>query len=116
MNIYYLLCLLSIALVTGCANLLGTSMPEDYALYTDQDLRIYAETIDLKIQQALKDNDANQAQQLGRKRQQLIAEFNRRHLTRMTPAPFVRPHRPKPPSPQQSPTLKQPENGLPGEN
>jgi hypothetical protein len=129
MNIHYLLCLLSIALVTGCANLPGTAAvaavpvptptPEDYALYTDQDLQIYAETIDLKIQQALKNNDANQAQQLGRKRQELIAEFNRRHLTRMNPrmnpAPSVRPHRQKPVSPQPTPTLKQTEHGLPGE-
>lgn len=131
MNIRYLLCLLSIALVSGCTNPPGTATvaavpvptrtPENYALYTDQDLEIYAETIDLKIQQALKNNDANQAQQLGRKRQELIAEFNRRHLTRVTAAPAVHSHRPRPASPQQppaqqSPARKQSENGLPGEN
>jgi hypothetical protein len=126
MNIHCLLCLLGIALVTGCTDLPGTAAvaavpvptptPENYALYTDQDLQIYAETIDGKIQQALKNNDANQAQQLGRKRQELIAEFNRRHLTRMTTAPSVHPHRRKPASSQQSPPLKQSENGLPGEN
>jgi hypothetical protein len=135
MNIHYLLCLLSVALVTGCTDLPATSTvaagaaptptPENYGLYTDQDLQIYAETIDLKIQQALKNNDVNQAQELGRKRQELIAEFNRRNLKRTT---AVRPipaassghfHRQKPappPSPPQSRPVKQPENGLPGEN
>jgi hypothetical protein len=126
MNNYYLLGLLSIALATGCTDLPGTTAvaaaplptptPENYGLYTDQDLQIYAEAIDLKIQQALKNNDVNQAQDLGRKRQELIAEFDRRHLKRMTVAPSGHPHRQKPASPQQAHTLKQSENGLPGEN
>jgi hypothetical protein len=126
MNIYGLLCLLIIGLATGCTNLPGTAAvaaaplptptPENYALYTDQDLQIYAEAIDLKIQQALKNNDITQAQDLGRKRQELIAEFDRRHLKRITAAPSGHPHRQKPASPQQAHTLKQTENGLPGEN
>jgi hypothetical protein len=130
MNISYLLCLLSLVLVTGCTDSSGTAAvaasavptptPENYALYTDQDLQIYAETIDLKIQQALKNNDANQAQELGRKRQNLIAEFNRRHLKRMTVVPSGHPYRHKPaastPSTPQSHPLKPSGNGLPGEN
>ena len=133
MNILCLLCLLSIVFVTGCtdspataavaASAVPTPTPENYALYTDQDLQIYAETIDLKIQQALKNNDANQAQELGRKRQDLIAEFNRRHLKRMTVVPSGRPYRHKPagatPSTQSTPQshpLKPSGNGLPGEN
>ena len=109
----YLLCFLSVALITGCTNLprtatvaavpVPTPTPENYGLYTDQDLQIYAETIDLKIQQALKNNDANQAQELGRKRQELIAEFNRRHLKRITVVPSLHHHRPRPASPQHPP-------------
>jgi hypothetical protein len=138
MNIPYLLCLLSVALVTGCtdvpapatvaAGAAPTPTPENYGLYTDQDLQIYAETIDLKIQQALKNNDVNQAQELGRKRQELIAEFNRRNLKRTTAVRSVRSvrsvpsvssghyHRQKPASTPPSRPVKQPENGLPGEN
>src|ERR1700735_4739527 len=77
MNVKYLPCLISIFLVTGCTDLSGTATvattpvptptPENYGLYTDSDLRIYADTIDLKIQQALKNNEASQAQELGRK-------------------------------------------------
>jgi hypothetical protein len=126
MNIHCLLCVLSVVLITGCNDLPGTAAvvanaaptptPENYGLYTDQDLQVYADTIDLKIQLALKNNDANQAQELGRKRQQLIAEFNRRHLKRMTVVPSRHPYRPKPASPPPSHPLKQSGNGLPGEN
>jgi hypothetical protein len=66
---------------------------ENYGLYTDSDLRIYADTIDARIQQALKNNDSNQAQALGLKRQELIAEFNRRGLKRYSvAAPTPRTH------------------------
>jgi hypothetical protein len=129
MNIHYLFCLLSVVLVTGCTDSPGTAAvaatavptptPENYALYTDQDLQIYAQTIDLKIQQALKNNDANQAQELGRKRQELIAEFDRRHLKRMTVVSSGHPYRHKPvstPSPPQSHPPTPSGNGLPGEN
>jgi hypothetical protein len=132
MNIHCLLCLLSVVLVTGCTDLPGTAAvaanaaptptPENYGLYTDQDLQVYADTIDLKIQLALKNNDANQAQELGRKRQDLIAEFNRRHLKRMAVVPSGHPYRHKPastrsaPSTPQSHPLKPSGNGLPGEN
>ena len=118
MNINYLPCLISILLVTGCTDLSGTATvatapvptptPENYGFYTDSDLRIYADTIDLKIQQALKNNDASQAQELGRKRQELIAEFNRRHLKRSPAAPSGHP--------RNNHTLKRSGNGLPGEN
>ena len=126
MNIHYLLCLLSVVLVTGCTDLRGTAAvaasaaptptPENYGLYTDQDLQVYADTIDLKIQLALKNNDASQAQELGRKRQELIAEFNRRHLKRTTVVPSRHPYHQKPASPPQPHVLKQSGNGLPGEN
>ena len=118
MNIYCLLCLFSVLLVTGCTDSPGTAAvaasavptptPENYGLYTDQDLQIYADTIDLKIQLALKNNNASQAQELGRKRQELIAEFNRRHLKR-SPAAL-------PGHPHYSHTLKRSKNGLPGED
>ena len=126
MNIHCLLCLLSVVLVTGCtdvpgtaavaANAVPTPTPENYGLYTDQDLQVYADTIDLKIRLALKNNDASQAQELGRKRQELIAEFNRRHLKRMTVVPSRHPYRQKPASHPQPHPLKQSGNGLPGEN
>jgi hypothetical protein len=131
MNMNYLLCLISIALVTGCTDLPGTATvgavpvpsptPENYGLYTDQDLQIYADSIDLRIQQALQNNNANQAQELGRKRQELIAEFNRRNLKRITTAPAGHPHRPKAAAPQQPAAAqkslppKPSGNGLPGE-
>ena len=126
MNAIYLFCLISLTLVTGCTNLPGTTgvasvpiptpTPENYGLYTDQDLQVYANTLDLKIQLALKNNDANQAQELGRKRQELIAEFNRRHLKRTTVVPSRHPYRQKPASPPRPHILKQSGNGLPGEN
>ena len=64
---------------------------ENYGLYTDSDLQIYADTLDVRIQQALKNNNSSEAQTLGVKRQELIAEFNRRGLKRhpveSTPGP-----------------------------
>jgi hypothetical protein len=114
MNINHLLCLISMALVTGCTEIpqtaaVPTPTPENYGLYTDQDLQIYADSIDLKIQQALKSNDASQAQELGRKRQDLIAEFNRRNLKRRPIGESYRHY-------HYSHTVKQSGNGLPGEN
>jgi hypothetical protein len=92
MNKNFLLCLTSATLVTSCTNSpdtpavatapVATPTPENYALYTDFDLQIYSETIDLKIREALKNNNASLAQELGRKRQELIAEFSRRGLKR----------------------------------
>ncbi len=86
------LCLISMVLATSCTDLpnattAGTAAapvptPENYGLYSDSDLQIYADTIDQRIQEALKSNNTNQAQELGRKRQELIAEFNRRGLKR----------------------------------
>jgi hypothetical protein len=126
MNIYCLLCLLSVVLVTGCTDSRGTPTvaagavptptPENYGLYTDQDLQVYADTLDLKIQLALKNNDANHAQELGRKRQELIAEFNRRHLKRIAVVSSRHPYHQKPAPPPQPHVLKQSGNGLPGEN
>jgi hypothetical protein len=64
---------------------------ENYGLYTDSDLQVYADTLDVRIQQALKNNNSSEAQTLGVKRQELIAEFNRRGLKRhpveSTPGP-----------------------------
>jgi hypothetical protein len=97
MNKICLPCLISIALVTSCTNLPDTSAvatapvatptPENYGLYTNSELQIYSETIDLKIQEALKNNNLNQAQEFGRKRQELIAEFSRRGLKRKPAQP-----------------------------
>ena len=71
---------------------MATPTPENYGLYTDSDLQIYADTLDVRIQEALKKNDTTQAQALGQKRQELIAEFNRRGLKRHPPEPTTRPH------------------------
>jgi hypothetical protein len=60
----------------------GTPATENYGLYTDSDLQIYADTLDIRIQQALKNNNSSEAQTLAAKRQELIAEFNRRGLKR----------------------------------
>jgi hypothetical protein len=60
----------------------GAPVKENYGLYTDSDLQIYADTLDVRIQQALKNNNSSEAQTLGLKRQELIAEFNRRGLKR----------------------------------
>jgi hypothetical protein len=117
-------------LVTGCNSFtdtpgaavapVATPTPENYGLYTDSDLQIYADTIDLKIQEALKSNNTNLAQELGRKRQELIAEFNRRGLKRKPVAParhLATPvsihHARRSPTPKKS--AKKPGNGLPGE-
>ena len=139
MNKNFLLCLISITLVTSCTNLLdtpavatapvATPTPENYGLYSDFDLQIYSQTIDLKIREALKNNNASQAQELGRKRQELIAEFSRRGLKRK-PAEATVPtgHSPrsrtrKPAEPAEptlhsprSPTRKPSTTGLPGQD
>jgi transcriptional regulator with GAF, ATPase, and Fis domain len=92
---------ISMALLTSCTDLpknpaatasAPTPTPENYGLYTDADLQIYADTIDQRIQQALKNNDTNQAQELGLKRQELIAEFRRRGLKRKPTETTDRPH------------------------
>lgn len=118
---------MSIILLTGCNNLtdsptvaaapVATPTPENYGLYTDSDLQIYADTIDLKIQEALKSNNSSLAQELGRKRQELIAEFNRRGLKRKPPAPAGR-HvaHSRTSQKQDSRTLKKSRSGLPGED
>jgi hypothetical protein len=121
MNKNFLLCLISITLVTSCTNLLdtpavatppvATPTPENYGLYSDFDLQIYSETIDLKIREALKNNNASQAQELGRKRQELIAEFSRRGLKRKPAEPTEPTHH----SPR-SRTGKPSTTGLPGQN
>ena len=118
MNMKYLFCLIGIVLITGCTSSpdptavstipAPTPTPENYGLYTNSDLQIYADSIDLKIQQALKNNNTSQAQELGRKRQELIAEFNRRGLKRSPAAPSGHPH--------YAQTVKHSGNGLPGEN
>ena len=117
----FLLCLTNVVLVTSCTNSpdtpavatapVATPTPENYSLYSDFDLQIYSETIDLKLREALKNNNPSLAQQLGRKRQELIAEFNRRGLKRKpaetsTPTPYA-PH---------SSTRKQSGTGLPGQD
>jgi hypothetical protein len=118
MNINYLFYLINIILVTGCTAVPDTTVvapvpvptptPENYGLYTDSDLQIYADSIDSKIQQALKNNNTTQAQDLGRKRQELIAEFNRRGLKRSSVSPSGHRH--------YSHTPKRSGNGLPGED
>ena len=114
--------LISMALITGCTDLpaspgagtasvttpgtttasvpapeaatasMATPTPENFGLYTDSDLQIYADTLDARIQAALKNNDTSQAQALGLKRQELIAEFNRRGLKRHQVEPNTRSH------------------------
>jgi hypothetical protein len=121
MNKNFLLCLISIVLVTSCTNLtdtpavatapVATPTPENYGLYSDFDLQIYSETIDLKIREALKNNNPTQAQELGRKRQELIAEFSRRGLKRK-PAETNKPTHYSP----HSRTRKQTKTGLPGQD
>jgi hypothetical protein len=127
MKLNYLLCLILMALFTGCSDFsptaaaptvaVPTPTPENYGLYTDSDLQIYADSLDLKIQQALQNNNASQAQELGRKRQELIAEFNRRNLKRHPVAPSGHPRSSHTPSshPSSSRTPSRPANGLPGE-
>lgn len=125
MNKNYLLCVICIALATSCTDLpdnasvpaapVATPTPENYSLYTDSDLQIYANTIDVKIQEALKNNNTNQAQELGRKRQELIAEFNRRGLKRTPIAPTPRSRYSRTLKHSSRP-LKHSGIGLPGEN
>src|SRR5258708_7481067 len=105
MNKTFFLSVISTAIITSCTDLPNTSggtntpvtttstataLPtpaatttpagapgtENYGLYTDSDLQIYADTLDVRIQQALKNNNSSEAQTLGIKRQELIAEFN----------------------------------------
>src|SRR6516162_3739893 len=122
----FLLSLISIVLVTSCTNPpeapvvatapVATPTPENYRLYTDLDLQIYSETIDLKIRQALKNNNPSLAQDLGRKRQELITEFNRQGLKRKPaetrkPTESTEPTRHAP----HSRIRKHPRTGLPGQ-
>jgi hypothetical protein len=123
MNKNSLLCLISIILVTSCTDsrdthAVATPTPENYGLYTDLDLQIYSETIDLKIREALKNNNPSQAQELARKRQELIAEFIRRGLTRKPAGSASKPAESSRPTPQASHprTRKQPTTGLPGQD
>ena len=124
MNKDFLLFLISIALVASCTNLpdtpavatapVPTPTPENFGLYTDLDLQIYSETIDLKIREALKNNNVNQAQELGGKRQELIAEFSRRGLKRKPAEPTRNsPHPTHSPHPR---TTEQSRSGLPGQD
>ena len=133
MNKNFLLCLIGIALVTSCSNSpdttavaiapVATPAPENYGLYSDFDLQIYSQTIDLKIREALKNNNVSQAQELGRKRQELLAEFRRRGLQRK-PAPPTEPtrhpteptRRPTPRHSTQSQTPNPSRTGLPGQD
>jgi hypothetical protein len=123
----FLLCLISIVPVTSCTNPpdapvvatapVATPTPENYRLYTDFDLQIYSETIDLKIRQALKNNNPSLAQELGRKRQELITEFNRQGLKRKPaetrkPTESTEPTRHAP----HSRARKHPRTGLPGQD
>jgi hypothetical protein len=71
----------------------GVPVSENYGLYTDSDLQIYADTLDARIQQALKNNNSSEAQKLGLKRQELIAEFNRRGLKRHPVEPTAPTHK-----------------------
>jgi hypothetical protein len=118
MNKNVFLYFIGMALLTSCANPPGTTAtatvsipsptPENYALYTDSDLQIYADMIDRRIQDALKSNNTSLAQELGRKRQELIAEFNRRGLKRNYYEPTRRYRYSRP--------AYHPAVGLPGEN
>jgi hypothetical protein len=100
---------------------MATPTPENYGLYTDSDLQIYADTLDVRIQEALKKNDTIQAQALGQKRQELIAEFNRRGLKRHPVEPTARSHYSRRVNQRQSSVTRPrtkvnpPAAGLPGE-
>jgi hypothetical protein len=126
---------MSVVLATGCTDLpttttagtgttaaaapVPTPTPENYGLYTDADLQIYADTIDQRIQEALKSNNTAQAQDLGRKRQELIAEFNRRGLKRHQVAVvqrYTRHSRPVHPVNRPQPGDRPRTGGLPGED
>jgi hypothetical protein len=99
----------------------ATPTPDNYGLYTDSDLQIYADTLDVRIQEALKKNDTIQAQALGQKRQELIAEFNRRGLKRHPAEPPTRSHSPRKVNQRESRVTRPrtkvnpPAGGLPGE-
>jgi hypothetical protein len=124
------LCLISVVLATSCTDLPNTTAaagtspvatpaptPESYGLYTDADLQIYADTIDQRIQEALKSNNTAQAQELGRKRQELIAEFNRRGLKRRQAGAVVHRYtRPARPVNRPQPGDRPQTGGLPGED
>jgi hypothetical protein len=150
MNRIFFPYLISMALVTGCTDLpdqpgartasvttpgtttasvsipesatMATPTPENYGLYTDSDLQIYADTLDARIQAALKNNDTIQAQALGLKRQELIAEFNRRGLKRHSAEPATRSHSSRRISHRESRAthprskVNPPAAGLPGED
>ena len=100
---------------------MATPTPENYGLYTDSDLQIYADTLDVRIQEALKKNDTIQAQALGQKRQELIAEFNRRGLKRHPAEPTTRSHysrrvhQPESRVTRPRTNVNPPTTGLPGE-
>jgi len=127
MNKNFLFYLISIVLVTSCTESpdtpavaiapVATPTPENYALYSDFDLQIYSETIDLKIREALKNNNPSLAQELGRKRQELITEFDRRGLKRK-PAETRKPTESTEPTRRapHSRTRKHPRTGLPGQD
>jgi hypothetical protein len=101
---------------------LATPTPENFGLYTDSDLQIYADTLDARIQAALKNNDTSQAQALGLKRQELIAEFNRRGLKRHQVEPNTLSHSPRRVNHRENRVtrprtkVKPPAPGLPGED
>ena len=83
----------SVSTAASATTSMATPTPENYGLYTDSDLQIYADALDARIQAALRNNDTIQAQALGLKRQELIAEFNRRGLKRYSvAAPTPRTH------------------------
>jgi hypothetical protein len=94
---------------------------DNYGLYTDADLQIYADTLDVRIQEALKKNDTIEAQALGQKRQELITEFNRRGLKRHPAEPTIRPHHSRKAKQRESrvnrprTSVNPPAPGLPGE-
>jgi hypothetical protein len=125
------LCLIGVVLAASCTDLPNTTTtgaaagtspapaptPENYGLYTDADLQIYADTIDQRIQEALKSNNTAQAQELGRKRQELIAEFNRRGLKRHQAGAVVHRYtRPSRPVNRPQPGDRPQPGGLPGED
>ena len=122
MNRSLFLSLICMVLVASCTDLsntpaaatapVATPTPENFGLYTDADLQIYAETLDRRIQEALKNNNAVQAQELGRKRQELIAEFNRRGLKRQSTEVTRRPRYSRPVT---RPVIRS-GTGLPGED
>jgi hypothetical protein len=112
----------SVSTAASATTSMATPTPENYGLYTDSDLQIYADALDARIQAALRNNDTVQAQALGLKRQELIAEFNRRGLKRHSAEPATRSHSSRRVSHRESrathPRSKvtPPAAGLPGED